>query len=80
MNCLTDSSSQKFKTPSYCDRVTLMVINRPSAGRLELRSCGKLERNMPSIDRDTRYAHRFLLKEHIGKTEGGITFRWNSGK
>jgi len=70
VNCLTDSSSQKFKTPRYCDCITLMVINRPSAGRLELRSCGKLERNMSSIDRDTRYAHRILLQEHLGKTGG----------
>jgi hypothetical protein len=33
-----------------------------------------------SIDRDTRYAHRILLKEHLGKAESGITFRWNPGK
>jgi hypothetical protein len=51
VNCLIDSSSQKFQTPSYSvdatgDCITLMVIKRPSAGRLELRSFGKLERNM----------------------------------
>ena len=33
-----------------------------------------------STDRDTRYAHRILLKELLGKTESGITLRLNSGK